>query len=120
MERPSFRPLHRGDVYWANLNNICAESTSIYHKIRPVVIMSNEKCNRFSPVLTVIPISSQIHKATHIPTQIRMKLLNKDRVCCTSQPISLPRNQLLNYMDTLSADDLAKIEDGLRIQLQLA
>lgn len=120
MERPSFQTLHRGDVYWADLNNICTGNTSIYHKIRPVVIMSNEKCNQYSPILTVIPISSRIHKATHIPTQVRMKLLNKDRVCCTSQPISLPRNQLLEYMDTLTNEDMSKIEDGLRIQLQLA
>ena len=120
MERPSFRPLHRGDVYWANLNNICAESTSIYHKIRPVVIMSNEKCNQYSPILTVIPISTQIAKAPKLPTKIRMTLLNKTCVCCTEQPLSLPRNQLLEYMDTLSHEDMVKIEGGLRVQLQLA
>lgn len=40
--------IRRGEVYWANLG-----------PTRPCVVVSNDIANRFSPLITIVPITTQ-------------------------------------------------------------
>ena len=57
----------RGDIYKVNLGN--NEGSSIQGGCRPVVVVSNNKNNTFSNVVTVIPLTSKIKKTT-LPTHV--------------------------------------------------
>lgn len=57
----------RGDIYRVNLG--VTEGSSIQGGHRPVVVISNNKNNTFSNVVTVIPLTSKIKKTT-LPTHV--------------------------------------------------
>ena len=49
--------IKRGEIYWANLNpTIGAE----IKKTRPVLVVSNDINNKYSPLVTILPISSNV------------------------------------------------------------
>ena len=51
------QPIKRGEIYWANLDpTIGAE----IKKTRPVLVVSNDINNRYSPLVTILPISSKV------------------------------------------------------------
>lgn len=52
--------VRRGDVYYADLaGSVGSEQGGL----RPVVVIQNDKGNRFSPTLIVAPISSRLTKS---------------------------------------------------------
>lgn len=57
----------RGDIYKVNLG--ISEGSSIQGGYRPVVVISNDKNNEHSNVITVIPLTSKIKK-TFLPTHV--------------------------------------------------
>ena len=76
----------RGDVYYVDFgHNIesCKQSG-----IRPAVIVSNNRANFYSPVITVVPLTSRIHKKKIAPhpciysTGLRDRLTKKQYGSC--------------------------------------
>ena len=47
--------IERGDILIADLGK--ASGTSIQSGIRPVIVISNNKANTYSPVVTVVPLT---------------------------------------------------------------
>ena len=58
-----------GDIYTAELD--ADIDGSLQSGIRPVLIISNNKANEFSPVITIIPITSRLGKKK-LPTHVYM------------------------------------------------
>ena len=52
------RMIKRGDIYYANL---CPVIGSEQGGIRPVLIISNDTGNRYSPTVIVAAITSRVH-----------------------------------------------------------
>jgi mRNA interferase MazF len=48
--------IKRGEVFWINLD---PATGSEIRKTRPCVVVSNDIANRFSPLITVVPITTQ-------------------------------------------------------------
>ncbi len=115
------RLLHRGEVFYVDLGK--ADGTSVQAGVRPAVIVSNEKANRFSSVVSICGISSRVGSKAKIPTHIFLSAkqtgLNRDSICLCEQPISISKDMIMEYITTLSDDDMKRISDGLRIQLSL-
>lgn len=54
--------MHRcGDIFWAQLYEDM-HGGSLQTGFRPVLIVSNDKANQYSPVVTIVPITSKIGK----------------------------------------------------------
>ena len=51
----------RGDVYWVEFPSFTKKVHTIQEE-HPAVIISNNKQNQLSPVITVLPITSQLDK----------------------------------------------------------
>lgn len=51
--------IKRGDIVLVDLG---IHENSIQSGIRPCVIVSNDKANRYSPVFTVVPLTSRLNK----------------------------------------------------------
>ena len=57
----------RGDIFWAELGRDA--DGSLQAGGRPVLVISNDKANEYSPIITIIPITSKMNKAK-LPPQI--------------------------------------------------
>jgi mRNA-degrading endonuclease toxin of MazEF toxin-antitoxin module len=58
----------RGNIILADLG--VSEQCSIQRGIRPYVVISNNRANKNSPVITVVPLTTKISKKRHLPTHV--------------------------------------------------
>ena len=108
----------RGAIYFANLKDF---GNSVQHGLRPVVVVSNDSANRYSPVVNVVSMTTRTTKH-NLPTHIHLSAAEsgmKDSICLCEQPLSISKNDLQQYVTTLSASAMKRVSDGLKIQLAL-
>ena len=112
------RVISRGQVYYADLQD---DGTSRQSGIRPVIVCSNDVANRFSPVITVVALTTRNGKQKHnLPTHIYIEGngLRKSIALC-EQPLTIAKSDLKEYVSTLSTSTMEDVNKGLRIQLAL-
>ena len=112
------KTLVRGAVYFANLKDF---GDSVQHGMRPVVIVSNDNANRYSPVVSVVSMTTRTTKH-NLPTHIHLSATEsgmKDSICLCEQPLSISKKDLHQYVTTLYASAMKRVSDGLKIQLAL-
>lgn len=105
----------RGEIWW--VKDFPTLKSSIQRPNRPAVVVSNDKCNQFSPVITIVYITLGIKK--DLPTHYEIN--NKDAhgtVMC-EQITSIPKNQLSNKLGNCTEEDMTEIEKCMRIQINL-
>lgn len=112
--------IKRGQIWIANLN-ILKNKNSIQQGIRPIVIVSNEKCNIHSSVITVVPLTTK-NKNSYLPTHVTIPKylgLKSKSVALTEQIMSLDVQQLIKPVGQCSDDIMDKIENALLIQIDI-
>lgn len=57
----------RYDIWMAHLPT--GSNTHVQYGFRPVLVVSNDRANKYSPVVTVIPITSKLNKR-QLPTHV--------------------------------------------------
>ena len=55
--------IKRGDIFLADLGEYIG---SVQRGERPVLVVQNNKGNKYSPTVTVIPITTKIHKSKEL------------------------------------------------------
>ena len=111
--------LIRGGIYIVNLPN---SGGSIQSKQRPCVLVSNNSCNNFSPVLHVCPLSSVTTKKklpTHITINRGNSGLLKDSIVLCEQTIPVNKSDILNQVAFCDEETMLRISRGIRIQFAL-
>lgn len=58
----------RGDIYYIDFGH--TPDTKKQCGMRPVIIVSNNKANTHSPVITIVPLTSRINKKRFQPTHV--------------------------------------------------
>lgn len=114
--------IKRGDIFYVNLGDTQGKS-SVQTGIRPALIVSNDKCNEFSPILLVAPFTSKI-KRTDLPIHIK---LTKDKenglefnsVVLLEQLRAVDRTKILSKIGSICDSDLENVNKGLEISLGL-
>ena len=111
-ETPKF-----GDVFVAVLEG----TGSIQYGRRPVVIAQNDIGNKYSSTIEVIPMSSRVNKASHMPTHIIVQAngdngLNCKSVVLAEQTTTINRECLKFRLGSLSREDLINIGKARAIQ----
>ena len=83
----------RGDIFWAELEG--EAGSSMQAEARPVLVVSNNKANQYSSVITVIPITSKMGK-TKLPTHVLIKEcgLSKPSIALAEQITSINKDRL--------------------------
>lgn len=104
----------------ANLRN--DPDTSIQGGLRPVVVVSNNKANTYSTVLTVVPLTTRIHKKTYLPTHVfihknEMSGLNPHGMILAEQLTSVDLKDVIEKCGSVSKRALTKITKAVSIQL---
>ena len=111
--------IRRGDIFWMNLDENV--DSCVICGTRPVIIVSNDTANRFSPTISVIPVTSQTKKALPTHVEINGHGLPSASTALTEQLLCVDKSKLLQKIGTLAGtDEMLKIDYCLRIQLGVA
>jgi len=108
------RAPRRGDVYWVNLDPVVG--TEI-RKTRPAVIVSNNSCNRYGTRVVVLPITSNVDSV--YPGEAMVDVKGRAGRALGDQIRSIDKRRLKTRLSTLTADEMARIDEALAITLGL-
>jgi len=111
--------IRRGEIYLAVLDPVVGKEIS---KTRPVVIISNDKNNQFSGTVTILPITSQNLEKIY-PFEVFLAKgsgsLPKDSKVKADQIRTIDRTRILTRIGRLRANEIAEIEEAIKIHLDL-
>jgi mRNA interferase MazF len=103
-----------GDIYLVNCDPSVGHE---YRKVRPGVVIQMEEINKISPVITVMPISSQVEKFTSSDVfveQDRKNRLAKDSIVRVQHISSFDRSRFIKKIGEVNSPVTRKIRGYLR------
>lgn len=89
---------------------------------RPVLIVQNDRGNRYSPTVIVVPLTGSERKGrlpTHVPVTAGEGGVEKPSVILCEQVRTLEKTRLTRYMGSLSAETLKHVEAALSVSLDM-
>ena len=112
--------IKRGDILIVDMKQ--TPGTSLQTGIRPVVVISNIKANTYSPVLTVVPITSKIYKKRYLPTHVfvnrhEMIGLNRHSLVLAEQITSIAVQSIIQKCGSISRNAMIRITKAVEIQM---
>lgn len=112
--------IERGDILIADLGRI--PDTSIQSGVRPVVVISNDKANTYSPVLTVVPVTSKIYKKRYLPTHVILTYMDAPGIgryslALAEQVTSIATSSVGKKIGKVRPEALARIIQAVEVQI---
>lgn len=108
------KEIKRGEIWEANINP--TYNGSIQAGKRPVVIISNNIGNKYSPCLLVAVVTSKIKH--NLPTHFNIKLRKESTVLC-EQLFTINKKDLVKYVRKLDENETKELDKALSIALGL-
>ncbi len=112
--------MRRGDVYDARLS---PTEGSEQAGVRPVIIVSRNAINRYSPVIVVVPVTKAANVKRDYPSNVRLAQgdggLTVDSVALGGQVRAVAKSRLLHYLGHLSMEAMRQVNEALLITLDL-
>ena len=106
------RDIRRGECYWCEFDyGTGSEQTGN----RPVVVVSNDKNNEFSPTVTVVPLTASFKKK--LPTHALVRATSRTSVALAEQMFTVDKDRIGSYINRCSDDEISWIERCIKIQL---
>ena len=114
------KDIQRGEIYLADLG----EGVGSEQKgIRPVLIVQNNRGNKYSPTVTVLPITTKIHKSSGLPTHViidKMGGLKVKSATIAEQIVTIDKTRLIEYMGNLDERFMRdNIDRSILVQLSI-
>lgn len=110
--------IKRGDIYFARLNPIVGSEQGGKH--RPVLIISNNKGNRYSTTVIVAAITGMEYNKANLPTHVIAKgyeFLEKDSIILLEQIRTLDKQRLQEYIGTFDKHLMLSVDDALAVSI---
>ena len=110
------KEIKKGQIYYADLSPVVGSEQG---GCRPVLIIQNDKGNKYAPTTIVAIITSRKTKA-NLPTHIWLDStcnLPKDSMVELEQIRTIDKSRLKNYVGTIDHQTQSAVDVGLRISL---
>jgi mRNA interferase MazF len=104
----------RGEIWWINFDPSIGQEI---RKKRPAVIVSNDTSNKYLRRYQVVPLSSQVSKI--YPSETKIQVGNRTSKAMVDQLTTVSELRFLNRLDVAKEADIKKIEEKIKIQLDL-
>ena len=106
--------MKRGEVWWVN----CGPSIACeIRKKRPAVIVSNDAANKHLNRVQVVPLTSKTDRI--YPSEALVTIDGKEGKAMADQLATVSKLRLSKRIGVLSPEDLAKVGEAIRVQLDL-
>lgn len=112
--------IKRGDILYADLG--VQYQGSMQGGMRPVVVVSNNKANKHSTVLTVVPLSTKIFKKRNLPTHVFVSAYKSDgldqhSIALCEQVTALNFDRIIENIGRVGEETLARITEAVQVQV---
>ena len=104
----------RGDVFWVSFDPSLGGEIK---KTRPAVIVSTDRANPYLNRVAIVPLSSRTGKV--YPSEVKVVLNNKEHKAMADQIRVVSKQRLLSRIDVLSSEEMKKIEEKIKLFLDL-
>lgn len=111
--------IKRGDIYYAELSPVVGSEQG---GVRPVLVIQNDVGNRHSPTVIVAAITSKMNKAklpTHIELSAQKFDIVKNSVILLEQIRTIDKQRLREYVCHIDSRMMGKVNEAIRISLEL-
>jgi len=106
------KSIKRGDIYYANLNPVVGSEQG---DARPVLVTQNNKGNKHSPTIVIVPITGNLKK-NRLPTHVLIPQasgLNVDSLALVEQIRTLDRTRFGDYIGRIGGVVQREIDNAL-------
>lgn len=112
--------IKRGDILIVDLKQ--KSGTSLQAGIRPAVVISNNKANTYSRVITVVPLTSKIYKKRYLPTHVFIKKqemggLERHALVLAEQITSIAVDNIIQQCGNVRKKAMDRITKAVEIQM---
>ena len=109
------REYYRGDIVLCALPNF--ENSSVEGSVRPCIIVSNNRSNHFSPVLSIIPLTSA--KKKPLPVHVELNYLPKESIALVEQLTVIDKANVLKVFGRAAEETMRAIDQAMLIQFAI-
>lgn len=111
----------RGEIYHVDFGE--GRETHKQSGMRPAVVVSNNKANASSPVVTVVPLTGQTWKKRYLPTHVQIPLgagsgLTRPSMALAEQVETVDKRMLEEKMGEIQ-DELIMERITIALQIQI-
>jgi len=106
--------MKRGEVWWVNFDPSVGGEI---RKKRPAIIVSNNFANKHLNRVQVVPLTSNSKRI--YPSEAAITFRKKSSKAMADQLTTVSKQRLINKAGRISASELERLEDVIKVQLGL-